>query len=167
MHEGERVKLLRKEKLHMTMEQFGEVFGITKAAISRIESGAVALTDQNRKSICREFNVREEWLRTGEGNPFIEKTRDQLIEEMVDEIMSRKPEDFRRRFVRALAALDADGCAALERFIDQIVEVNEEEPQPVAAPQNSSDLTPDEREMLRQYREKKNQAGGSSVSSAG
>ena len=166
MNERERIRDLRL-RLKLTMEEFGKRLGIQKSAVSKIENGSVSLTDQNRIAICREFGVNEEWLRTGKGIPFVEKTRDQMIEEMVDEIMASKPDDFRRRFVRALAALDTDGWAALERFIDQIVEVNEEEPQPVAAPQNSSDLTPDEREMLRQYREKKNQAGGSSVSSAG
>ena len=153
---GERIKELRKEKLNMTLEQFGERIGLKRSGLSLIESGRNNPTDQTIKSICREFSVRDEWLRTGEGNPFVEKDRDQQIKEMVDEIMVEKPEDFRRRFVRALAALDADGWAALERFIDSISETTKKEDQAVAVPQNSNDLTPEEQEVVRQLREKKN-----------
>lgn len=153
---GERIKELRKEKLNMTLEQFGERIGLKRSGLSLIESGRNNPTDQTIKSICREFSVRDEWLRTGEGNPFVEKDRDQQIKEMVDEIMVEKPEDFRRRFVRALAALDADGWAALERFIDSISETTKKEEQAVTVPQNSNDLTPEEQEVVRQLREKKN-----------
>lgn len=167
MNEGERIKILRKELLKMTMEKFGEALGVSKAAISRIESGAVSLTEQNRISICREFGVRSEWLRYGEGEPFAEVSRDEQIEKMVNEIMRDKPESFKRRYISALAALDESGWAALEKFVDSIIEVNNEKPQPVAAQNDLNSLPPDEQELLRQYREKKNQAEGSSASSAG
>lgn len=63
---NERVKELRKT-LDLTMEKFGEKLGVGKTAISKIEKGENNLSDQMFKSICREFNVNEEWLRTGEG----------------------------------------------------------------------------------------------------
>ncbi len=62
----ERVKELRK-KLGLTLEKFGEKLGVTKQTVSRIENGVNSLTDQMFKSICREFNVNEEWLRNGTG----------------------------------------------------------------------------------------------------
>lgn len=67
---NERVKCIRKH-YNLTMEKFGEHFGITKTAISLIESGKNSVTDANIKSICREFNVNEHWLRTGEGEMFL------------------------------------------------------------------------------------------------
>lgn len=68
MTQGERVKAVR-DKKQMTMEQFGEKLGVTKTAISRIEKGDRSLTEQMLKSICREFSVNEDWLRTGAGGP--------------------------------------------------------------------------------------------------
>lgn len=68
MTQGERVKSVR-DKKQMTMEQFGEKLGVTKTAISRIEKGDRNLTEQMLKSICREFYVNEDWLRTGSGGP--------------------------------------------------------------------------------------------------
>lgn len=68
MTQGERVKAVRDEK-HMTMEQFGERIGVQKSAISKIEKDKVNLSDRTAKSICREFYVNEDWLRTGAGGP--------------------------------------------------------------------------------------------------
>lgn len=67
MTQGERVKAVRKSK-EMTMEEFGKRLGVTRTAISNIEKGYRGLTEQMLKSICREFSVDEEWLRTGDGD---------------------------------------------------------------------------------------------------
>lgn len=80
---NERIKRLRKE-LGLTLEKFGERLGVSKVAISLIENGKNALTDQMLKSICREFNVREEWLRNGEEpmfNGFPQTVLDELCEQ--------------------------------------------------------------------------------------
>ncbi|MBM6667507.1 helix-turn-helix transcriptional regulator [Lacrimispora saccharolytica] len=66
---NERIRELRKH-LNLTLEEFGKKVGVTKAAIGRIEKGERSVTDQMFLSICREFNVNEEWLRTGEGEMF-------------------------------------------------------------------------------------------------
>ena len=68
MTPGERVNAVRRSK-KMTMEQFGEQIGVQKSAISKIEKDKVNLSEQTIKSICREFNVYEDWLRTGAGGP--------------------------------------------------------------------------------------------------
>ena len=74
---NERIKELRK-KLNLTMEKFGGRLGVGKTAISKIEKGDNSLTDQMFKSICREFNVNEEWLRTGSGEMFVSNTGNEL-----------------------------------------------------------------------------------------
>ena len=66
MTEGERIKEVRK-KNRMTLEQFGNILGVTKVAISNIENGKRNVTEQMRKSICREFRIDPIWLSTGEG----------------------------------------------------------------------------------------------------
>lgn len=63
---NERVKELRKD-LGLTQDKFGKKLGVTKTAISSIEHGINGVTDQMFKSICREFNICEEWLRNGTG----------------------------------------------------------------------------------------------------
>lgn len=61
---NERIKEIRNDS-KLTMEKFGERIGVTKSTISNIENGNRNATDHMIKSICREFNCREEWLRYG------------------------------------------------------------------------------------------------------
>jgi transcriptional regulator with XRE-family HTH domain len=59
-----------RETLELTKSKFAEKLGLTYTAISHIESGKNALTDQNINLICLTFKVNETWLRTGEGPMF-------------------------------------------------------------------------------------------------
>lgn len=70
---NERVKYLRKE-LGFTQHDFGQKIGISNTAVSKLEKGENKLSEQTIISICREFEVREEWLRTGKGEMFEELT---------------------------------------------------------------------------------------------
>lgn len=74
---GERIKELRKS-FNLTLEEFGKKLGVGKTAISKLEKSERNLTDQMALSICREFNVREEWLRDGTGDMFEPAALDEL-----------------------------------------------------------------------------------------
>lgn len=73
----ERIKKLRKY-LDMTQQEFAERIGIKRNTIANYETGRNDPVDSVISLICREFNVREEWLRTGEGEMFNPKTSDIL-----------------------------------------------------------------------------------------
>jgi transcriptional regulator with XRE-family HTH domain len=58
-----------RDKAQLTMEQFGNrIGGVSKSTISNIENDNRNLTEHMLKSICREFDVNEKWLKTGEGD---------------------------------------------------------------------------------------------------
>lgn len=63
---NERIKEIRK-KLKLSQDEFGKRLSITKASISRLESGENNPSAQTIKLICSEFHINEEWLRTGKG----------------------------------------------------------------------------------------------------
>lgn len=86
MNCGERVKQIRKIK-GMTLEKFGEKVGVTKQTVSRIENGVNALTEQMLLSICREFDVNEDWLRNGEGEMFKERSPSEEVGYYVEELL--------------------------------------------------------------------------------
>ena len=71
---GERIEVLRKD-LSMSRRVFGERLGVSESVIVNIEYDRLKRPDQKEslyKLICKEFNVNEEWLRTGEGEMFAE-----------------------------------------------------------------------------------------------
>lgn len=100
MMQGERVKELRKF-LGLSGEKFGEKLGVKKNAISQIETGRNSLTDQMFKSICREFQVNEEWLRNGTGEMFITHDIDDEFAMIAGEIMVSDEEDFKTAIIEA------------------------------------------------------------------
>lgn len=64
---GGRIKEIRKE-LGLSQEKFGARVKVTKAHISKIELTEDKPSDMLIRLICMEFNINEEWLRTGKGN---------------------------------------------------------------------------------------------------
>lgn len=62
----ERLKKLRKT-LNLKQETFGEKIKLSRSHVSSLENGVREVTDRIISDICREFNVDEHWLRTGEG----------------------------------------------------------------------------------------------------
>ena len=66
---NKRLKLLRKA-LSLYQSDFARRIGLSQTSLSMIESGHNSLTDKNIKLICATFNVREAWLRDGEGEMF-------------------------------------------------------------------------------------------------
>lgn len=95
----ERIRELRKH-LNMTMDEFGARIGLSKAAISLIESGRNGARDQTIFAICREFGVNEHWLRTGEGEMF-EQTRETVLDRLAAEY-----------------SLDKEQVSVIENFLD-------------------------------------------------
>ena len=123
---NERVKLLRKT-LDLTMEKFGDRLGVKKNSISQIESGKNSLTEQMIKSICREFDVDEEWLRNGTGSMFIERTRDEEIAKFIGTIQSVDDDSFMKKFISMLAKLDESEWVLLEKMALKLTKENEED----------------------------------------
>lgn len=100
----ERIKLLRKE-LHLTQQEFAERLGIKRNTIATYEIGRNEPIDAVIKLICGEFNVNEDWLRSGEGEMFIELDPEDELMIWAGTVLRDKPDSFRRRFVRMLSKM--------------------------------------------------------------
>lgn len=58
----------------MTQNSFASEIDISRSNLGNIETGEVSVTERVISSICREFNVNEEWIRYGTGGIFAEIT---------------------------------------------------------------------------------------------
>ena len=83
---GERVKEVRKTQ-DMTLEEFGKRLSVTKVTMSNIERGNRSLTERMLKDICREFNINEKWLKTGEGDMTRKRTEEEEIAALVSDLL--------------------------------------------------------------------------------
>lgn len=66
---NKRFKQIR-EELNLTTRTFAEKLNLSASSITNIEKGRRNITNRIITDVCREFNVNEQWLRTGEGDMF-------------------------------------------------------------------------------------------------
>lgn len=116
---NERIALVRKS-LGLTQEKFAEQVGLSRNFMWMIESGTRVPSDRTISDICREFNVNETWLRTGEGEMFNQITRSEKITSFLTEITEDEGDDFKRRFVEMLAELEPEDWKLLERMAKKL-----------------------------------------------
>ena len=115
-----RIKQIRKEK-KMTQVEFGEKIGVKGNTITNYETGLRNPTDAVILSICREFNIREEWLRTGSGEMYQNLTKNQEIGAFANEVMNLPDRAFKKRFVEALKKLDEKDWENLEKIATKLL----------------------------------------------
>ena len=77
------IKKLR-ESLGLTQKKFAERLGTTQNTIAQYEIERRTPSNQVILSICREFGVREEWLRYGTGDMRERKSND-IVDELTAE----------------------------------------------------------------------------------
>lgn len=117
---NERIKAVRKDA-GLTQEKFGNRIGITGVSCCLLESGKNKPSDQTILSICREFGVSEEWLRTGEGEMHCEVPEAEKLAAFIGDISLNKSDEFKRRMVCILADLDEEDWKLLEKLAEKIV----------------------------------------------
>ena len=115
--ENERIKEVRKT-MNLTLEAFGQRVGMKKSSLSHMENGTNAVSGQLRTAVCREFHVREEWLRTGEGEMFEERTPDQAIVDFAADLVNVDDDAFKKRLISALARMDDQTWESFEKWVN-------------------------------------------------
>ena len=109
----DRIRQLRKQ-LKLNQSEFGEKVGVKGNTIGNYELGLRSPSDAVIFSICREFGVNEDWLRTGEGEMFTHLSRSETIAHFAGELMKEEDGSFRRQLVEILAQLDEHEWEVLE-----------------------------------------------------
>lgn len=66
------------EALGMKKVRFAERINIDQSYVTQLTSGKRNPSNRTISDICREFNVREEWLRNGSGEMFLDFTEDEF-----------------------------------------------------------------------------------------
>ena len=74
---GERIGELI-ESLGIKKVRFAERLKIDQSYVTQLTSGKRNPSERTISDICREFNVREEWLRNGSGEMFLDFTEDEF-----------------------------------------------------------------------------------------
>lgn len=163
---NERIKQIRRE-LGLTQQEFADRIGLKQNSIALIESGKRNISDQAVLSICREYGINEEWLRTGKGEKMVPDASDELEALVKRYDLSNADQVLIEKYIN----LKAGSRETIIDFITDVVAALEDlDPNAKAFPSGSaSELDIDaEVEAYRQQLElQKKAAAGSSLSNGG
>ena len=114
----ERIRELRKD-LNLTKAAFGERIAVKPNTITNYETGLRIPSDSVIRSICREFNVSERWLREGDGEMFLPQDDAAELMMLAGRFLASDPTDFQQRFARMMLSLSPEEWALLESKASQ------------------------------------------------
>lgn len=103
----DRIKYIR-EQMKMSQREFGEGLGVSRDVISNVEYGRVEPKALFIQHLCDKYKVNEAWLRTGEGEPFLDSPDEtNRLDEAMSLFRSLRPEfqDYALEQIRRLREL--------------------------------------------------------------
>ena len=108
----------------MTQQEFADRIGVKRNTIAQYEIGRNEPIDTVVTLICKEYNVNETWLRTGEGEMFNELDMENELMAWAGRVLGGN-ESFKKRFVRMLMSLDEDEWEFIERKAKELARYEE------------------------------------------
>lgn len=120
---NERVKVIRTSS-GLTLDKFSERIGVSRAAMSNIENERRNVTDQMFKSICREFDVNEGWLRYGTGDMFVIPEDEDAV--IVEALLSEKDDIVYQTILsitKAYKKLSPESKTVLQDLVRNTIEI--------------------------------------------
>lgn len=123
---NERIRRVRKEA-GLTQTEFGAKIGIKGNTITNYEKGLRTPSDAVIFSMCREFNIDEHWLRTGEGTPDRKLTPSEEIEKIVRNLLDYSKDskknplyDMIIEMMKDYNELDPDSQAVIKNYCSKV-----------------------------------------------
>lgn len=118
---NKRIKEIR-QYYSLTQEEFGKKIGLKQNSIALAESGKRNLSKRSIRSLCEEFDVNENWLRTGEGEMKRELSHEEEISNFLKKILVIDDDKFQKRLVLYLAQIKDSDWDKLEQVLDMLLD---------------------------------------------
>lgn len=122
-----RIKALR-NALGLNQTDFGAAVGVKQTTVAGYENGTRTPIDAVVSAICREFNVNETWLRTGEGEMFRPMSRNEELFEFLNTAVEE--DGIKARLLTIMARLSEDQWELLADMARKLAEEEMEKADP-------------------------------------
>lgn len=153
----------------LTMAEFAKRIGMTTSSISLFESGKATPSDRTILSICREFNVNEQWLRTGEGR-MLSNEREAVLDRLAEKYdLNADDRDVLSAYLR-LTPEQRDGIKAYMTNLLEIKSGHAAQPRRVEVSDDVAAAVVNVHDEVAQYNSEvaeENASGGKESSSTG
>lgn len=116
---GKRIEeIIRAERI--TKTQFASDIGISVPSVSNFCSGKTKPAQTTITVICSRYGINRAWLEDGTGEMYADTADLSALGGFVADLSAEPPDSFRNRLIRALAKLDPDDWAVLEKLAAEI-----------------------------------------------
>ena len=105
------------EQSGLTRTAFAERINVSQQHVSRIAKNGTP-SDRTIADICREFNISETWLRTGEGDPNIQVDEDQEFQDVLTQIRL-SDDDLIKRIIKAYWYMSDEEKKVIKKLIER------------------------------------------------
>lgn len=107
-----RVKFLR-EKYGLSQKEFGERIGASQGLIYHIEKNNT-ISNFARRAICKEFEINDTWLLTGDGEMYSEKHYNKELALFIDSIKDERV----KKLILRISTLNEKGLEMISNVVD-------------------------------------------------
>ena len=121
MSVASRVKELRKH-LGLTQQEFADRLGVKRSAVANWDLDRSDPSDAMIALICREFNVREAWLRSGDGEMFARRSEDEERALFFGSLAKENASPEVLAFIDALRKTPESAMQTVFRFVSDVYE---------------------------------------------
>lgn len=110
------------EKKSVKKIRFAEALKISPAFVTEMCAGRKFPSDRTIADICRVYNVNEDWLRDGTGEPFMQLSREETIAEYVGRINGGNITDIEESTIKFMAGTPVEEWETLARELRRFAE---------------------------------------------
>lgn len=113
-----------RDTLNLSRDEFAKRVNVSRSYVWMIENGERVPSDRTISDICREYNVNEKWLRSGEGEMFKELSDDAEMSFLFSRILN--PDDnneiaqLKRALIREILTTDEAAWPYILEFLKNL-----------------------------------------------
>ena len=121
----ERIRKVR-EDAGLSRHAFGERLGVSMNHVYMMETGRKGVSKSVIREVCRQFGVRESWLRTGEGEPYRDLTPALDAADRVRRLIVDHPDSVAAAVIQQLLKWEPDGpeWTRIGEFVNSVKETH-------------------------------------------
>lgn len=116
---NERIRSLR-DFYGLNQREFAKKIDVGASTLAMFETGQRIPKDIHISRMCSEFNISEDWLRSGEGEMFPPRTRDEKMGGQFGKLYGAS--SFRKDMVEFFLDLSDEECDQIEKFAYKLID---------------------------------------------
>lgn len=111
-----RIKLIR-QNAGLTQQEFAKRIGVSRNTIATYETSGRNPIDAIVPAMCREFNVNEEWLRTGIGEMYLDSNPDVELSKWFGQLLREDSDSFKKQLILKLSKMTDAEWKLLQKML--------------------------------------------------